>query len=111
VRFTASRTSLRLLLASWDSGDVDKSAGAGPLAPQTQTSVCCTLYALRDQHAPSGPKGPGKNRPPAVRNTRQISDPPRREMDPNTMRRGERAKQRLVPLASLPSVGSGPGGL
>jgi hypothetical protein len=49
-----------------------------------------------------GPK-PWRNRPPAVRNARQISDPPRRERDLNTLR-GEERTQRLVRLPSLRSA-------
>jgi hypothetical protein len=38
--------------AAWCSGR-QATANARPLP-------CCTLYALRDQHTPSGPNGPGK---------------------------------------------------
>jgi hypothetical protein len=49
VRFAVSRT--KMLLAAWGQRwDVGERADAGPL-PR------CTL---RDQHFPSGPKGPGK---------------------------------------------------
>jgi len=51
-----------------------------------------------------GPAALGKIDTPAARNTRQISDPLRREGTRNTMRHSERTQQRLVPLASLRSA-------
>jgi hypothetical protein len=96
---------------------VAASGGLGILMPPA-----CIPCAQRDQHtlrAKSTPgqqgehwhtdpllgtQAPAKIEPRLSETRGQISDPPRRERDPNTLRGEERTQQRLVPLASLRSA-------